>query len=54
VFYNRGAGLDPDLPRIFDAEREYRHAVDRDRLVDATSGAEIEALDDAGVVHLCD
>jgi hypothetical protein len=44
LFDKWGAGLDPDLPRIVDAEREYLHTADGNRLVDAASGAAVVNL----------
>jgi len=44
VFDKWGAGRDPDLPRIVDAEREYLHTAEGNRLVDAASGAAVVNL----------
>lgn len=44
VFHKWGAGIDPDVPRIVDAEREFLHTADGDRLVDAASGAAVVNL----------
>ena len=44
VFHKWGAGVDPDLPRIVDAEAEFLHTADGDRIVDAAAGAAVVNL----------